>query len=133
MTNDNSNNSDSGAVATSSNFVLTFRTNHPKNRVSYGVAGVTGIVVFDLNLFADGVAPPTITIDAELKAPKVASTTAKAEAAAVRAAEKLAKAQAKADAAAAKLAEKAAKAQAALDKAQAKVDAAAKVDAPPAE
>ncbi len=54
---------------------ITFRRNHPGGgplgRVSYGVAGVPGIVVFDLGLFVGGVAPATITLDCELAAPVV--------------------------------------------------------------
>lgn len=61
---------------------LTFRRNHPGGgplgRCSYGVAGVPGIVVFDLGLFPGGVAPATITLDCELAQPqarKVAAVT----------------------------------------------------------
>ena len=119
------NDTDSAAVmAPAPNFVLTYRTEHPKNRCSYGVAGVSGIVVFDRNLFATDTPPATITLDFELKQPQVKSSTAKAEAAAARLAEKAAKAQERLDKAAAKLAEKQAKAQEAADKAQAKLDAA---------
>lgn len=61
---------------------LSFRRNHPGGgplgRCSYGVAGVPGIVVFDLGLFPGGVAPATITLDCELAQPsarKVAGVT----------------------------------------------------------
>jgi hypothetical protein len=50
--------------------VLVYRKAHPKNRCSYGIPGVTGIVVFDLNLFADGKAPKTLTVNC--KEPKTA-------------------------------------------------------------
>jgi hypothetical protein len=50
----------------SPNFTLTFRRTHPKNRVSYGVAGVPGLAVFDLALFASKKAPKTLTIDVAL-------------------------------------------------------------------
>lgn len=61
---------------------LTFRRNHPGGgplgRCSYGVAGVPGIVVFDLGLFPGGIAPATITLDVPLATPvarKVAGVT----------------------------------------------------------
>lgn len=64
------------------NFTLSFRRNHPGGgplgRCSYGLAGVPGIVVFDLGLFPGGVAPATITLDVELAQPvprKVAGVT----------------------------------------------------------
>lgn len=54
---------------------LTFRRNHPGGgplgRCSYGVAGVPGIVVFDLGLFPGGIAPATITLDVVLAEPAV--------------------------------------------------------------
>lgn len=54
---------------------LTFRRNHPGGgplgRCSYGVAGVPGIVVFDLGLFPGGVAPATITLNVTLAEPTV--------------------------------------------------------------
>lgn len=107
------------------NYTLNYRKDHPKNRCSYGVPGVSGIVVFDKNLFAGGVPPATITVDVELALPKVVSATAKAEAAAVKAAEKAAKAAEKIAKATAKAAERQAKADAALATAKAKADAAA--------
>ncbi len=59
---------------------LNFRRNHPGGgplgRVSYGLAGVPGIVVFDLGMFAGGVAPATITIDAAMAEPKVRNAAA---------------------------------------------------------
>lgn len=64
------------------NFKLTFRRNHPGGgplgRCSYGLAGVPGIVVFDLGLFPGGVAPAEITLDVALAEPsarKVAGVT----------------------------------------------------------
>jgi hypothetical protein len=48
---------------------LTFRKTHPKNRCSFGVKGVPGIVVFDCGLFADGKPPKTITVDCNLTIP----------------------------------------------------------------
>lgn len=64
------------------NFTLTYRRNHPGGgplgRCSYGLAGVPGIVVFDLGLFPGGVAPATITLDVALAMPtarKVAGVT----------------------------------------------------------
>lgn len=64
------------------NFTLSFRRNHPGGgplgRCSYGLAGVPGIVVFDLGLFPGGVAPATITLDVQLAEPtarKVAGVT----------------------------------------------------------
>lgn len=62
--------------------LLTFRRLHPGGgplgRCSYGVAGVSGIVVFDMGLFPGGVAPATITLSCELAEPqprKVAGVT----------------------------------------------------------
>lgn len=121
----------------SPNFTLVYRRQHPGGgslgRCSYGIAGVSGIVVFDMSLFANGVAPPTVTMDCEFVQPKADNKTAKAEAAAAKAVDKAAKAQAKIEAQAAKAAEKQAKADAALAAAKAKVEAAqAKVAAPAA-
>jgi hypothetical protein len=48
---------------------LTYRKSHPKDRCSYGVAGVAGIVVFDTRLFADGKPPKTITVSCNLTSP----------------------------------------------------------------
>jgi hypothetical protein len=56
-------------VAAASN-TLTFRKAHPKDRYSYGIPGVAGIVVFDTRLFANGKAPKTITLDCDLAAPE---------------------------------------------------------------
>ena len=66
---------------------LTFRKDHPKDRASYGIAGVPGIVVFDTPLFANGKAPKTITLDCDLAVPeepkkKVTAKGAKADASA---------------------------------------------------
>jgi hypothetical protein len=125
------------APAVVENTTLTFRTMHPKNRCSYGVAGNAGIVVFDLNLFAGsevaGFTPPaTITVDVLLKAVRTVARVDKAEAQAARAAEKAAKAQERVEAARIKAEEKAAKAKAALEAAQARV-AAAQAAAPATE
>jgi hypothetical protein len=61
---------------------ITFRRNHPGGgplgRCSYGIAGVPGIVVFDLGLFPGGIAPATIELNVELSTPvarKVAGVT----------------------------------------------------------
>jgi hypothetical protein len=51
------------------NHTLTYRKVHPQGRCSYGVAGVAGIVVFDLKLFADGKPPATIVLDCALALP----------------------------------------------------------------
>ena len=52
---------------------LHFRRNHPgggpKGRCSYGVTGLSGLVVFDMALFP-GKAPATITLDCPLAEPK---------------------------------------------------------------
>jgi len=108
------------------NYTLTYRRDHPKNRCSFGITGVSGIVVFDKALFVGGNPPTTITLDAELVEPKVVSATAKAGATAVKAAEKATKAAEKIAKATAKAAEHQAKADAALAAAKAKVEAAAK-------
>lgn len=65
-------------VAPASNHTLTYRKNHPNGRCSYGIAGVAGIVVFDLKLFADGKPPATLTLDCALALPiaKAAKTVA---------------------------------------------------------
>lgn len=52
-----------------SNYTLTYRRAHPNKRCSYGVAGVAGIVVFDLGIFADGKPPATIVLDCLLAVP----------------------------------------------------------------
>lgn len=100
------------------------RGDHPGNRSSYTIPGNAGNVVFFNTLFANGVAPDTITLDCEMVEPKADVKTAKAEAAAAKAIEKAAKAQAKIEAQQAKATAKAAKAAEALAKAKAKVEAA---------
>jgi hypothetical protein len=50
----------------SPNFTLTFRRTHPKNRCSYGVAGVPGLAVFDVSLFAGKKPPKAIVLDVAL-------------------------------------------------------------------
>jgi hypothetical protein len=120
------------------NRVATFHSFHPRtgvaSRASYTIPGVAGNIVIFLSMFADGVAPPTLTLDADLAMPKADGKQAKAEAAALKAIEKAEKVSAKIAAQAAKAEEKAAKAQAVLDAAQAKIDAAkaAQGDAPTA-
>lgn len=63
---------DNKTAATST--TLTYRRDHPGGgalgRVSYGLAGVPGIVVFDRGMFPDGIVPKTITIDCAMVAPK---------------------------------------------------------------
>lgn len=113
-----------------SNFVLTYRREHPGARCSYGIAGNPGIVVFDEGLFAGFgqpgfQAPATITLSCEMVPIKVDNKTAKAEAAAQKLIEKAEKAKARIAAAEAKATERKAKAEAALAAARAKVDAAA--------
>lgn len=117
-----------GTVAqTSTNRVLTYRRNHPQNRCSYGIAGVSGIVVFDLGLFANGAPPPTITVDVDLALPKaVPEKLDKAQSAAARAAEKATKAAERLAAQTAKAAERQAKADLALAKAKEKAELASK-------
>src|SRR4051794_3126568 len=57
------------ATATATNHTLTYRRTHPNDRCSYGIAGVPGIVVFDVKLFADGKPPKTIVLDCALALP----------------------------------------------------------------
>jgi hypothetical protein len=57
---------------TGTNNTMSFRKDHPKDRASYGIAGVAGIVVFDKRLFANGKAPKTITLDCDLAVPEEA-------------------------------------------------------------
>ncbi len=124
-------------TAEGTNHVLTYRRDHPQNRCSYGISGVSGIVVFDKGMFLDGNPPATITLDCMLAMPKPDQKAAKAEAQAQRAIERAAKAEAKIEAAKAKAEEKAAKAKAALEAAIAKAEAtkaaAATTEAAPAE
>jgi len=54
------------ATEQTSNSTLTFRKTHPKNRCSYGVPGVPGIVVFDIGLFAGKKPPRSILLDCAL-------------------------------------------------------------------
>lgn len=119
------------------NFTLNYRRQHPGGgalgRCSYGVPGVSGIVVFDMSLFQGGVAPATITVDVPLALPKAPVASAKAAEAAAKLAERAAKAQAKIEAAAAKAAEAQAKAESKLAAARAKVAAATAMAAPAAE
>jgi hypothetical protein len=107
------------------NKVLTYRRDHPGDRCSYGVAGVPGIVVFDKGLFADGVAPPTITLDCLLALPKPDKKEEREAARIAKLAEKEEKAKIKAAAAQAKAEERQKKAAEALAKAQEKLKSAA--------
>jgi hypothetical protein len=73
------------AQVTVSNHTLVFRRNHPQGRCSYGIAGVPGLVGFDLRMFADGKPPKSIVLDCALavpvaKVPKVAKVAAAATA-----------------------------------------------------
>lgn len=111
------------------NHVLTYRREHPGNRCSYGIAGNSGIVVFDKGLFAGSTeagfqAPATITLSCEMVPVKADTKVAREAAAAQKLIERAAKAQAKIEAAAAKALERQAKADEALAKARAKVEAA---------
>ncbi len=126
----NGNGNTDNAAQGSTNFVLTYRRDHPKNRCSYGIAGNPGIVVFDIGLFAGSdqpgfTAPATITLSCPMVSEKADSKTAKAEEQAAKAAEKAAKAEEKAKAAQARIEEKARKAQEKAAAALAKAEAAA--------
>ena len=61
---------------------LVLRRTHPRERVSYSVPGMAGLVVIDTRIFANGKAPKTITVDCDLAVPdepkKKADTTAQA-------------------------------------------------------
>lgn len=114
------------------NFTLAYRRDHPGNRCSYGIAGNPGIVVFDKNLFKDGVAPAEIGLTCEMVPVKSDNKTAKAEQAAAKLAERAAKAQAKIEATQAKVKAAQDKAAAAVAAAQAKVAAAQAAAAPAA-
>jgi hypothetical protein len=59
-------------TSTTTTNTLTFRKDHPKDRASYGIAGLAGIVVFDKRLFANVKAPKTITVDCDLAVPEEA-------------------------------------------------------------
>ena len=106
------------------NFTLTYRREHPKNRCSYGIDGVSGIVVVDRNMLADPTYTGPLVLNVPLASPKLDGKAAKAEAQAAKAKEKADKAAAKLAAAQAKIQEKADKAAAALKAAQDKVAAA---------
>ena len=105
-----------------------FHSFHPRvgtpSRASYTIPGVPGNIVIFLSMFADGVAPPSLTLDCLLAEPKTDNKSARAEAAALKAAERAAKAQARLEASQLKATERAAKAQAAADAAMAKIAAA---------
>ena len=112
-------------AATTVNHLLTYRRDHPGDRCSYGIAGNSGIVVFDKGLFVGGVAPATITVDCDLVPVKADNKAQREEAKVKAAAERAEKAQAKIIAAQARAEEKQRKAGEALEKAQAKLKAAA--------
>jgi hypothetical protein len=86
--------------AQAANFTAVINKHHPNGRTSYVIPGRTGnIVIFD-SLFEGGVAPESITLDAQLVAPlvkvdKAAEKAARLQAAADRANAALAAAQAK--------------------------------------
>lgn len=114
------------------NYRIDYRRDHPGNRCSYGIAGVSGIVVFDKGLFAGGIAPASISFDCEMAQPKLDNKTAKAEAAAAKLAAKAQAAAEKLKAQQVKIEEKARKAQEALEKAKARIAAAQPPVAAPA-
>lgn len=111
------------------NFAIVYRRDHPGDRCSYGIVGNPGIIVFDKGLFKDGVAPPHITLDCEMVAPREDNKTLKAEAQVAKLAERARKAQEKIEEATRKAEEKKAKAEKMLADAKAKVDAATKATA----
>jgi hypothetical protein len=90
------------------NFTATLnRNDHPGNRSTYVIQGTPGCIVVKNSLFANGIAPQTISLDVELVAPKAKASTAKLDklTAAIQKAEAaLAAAQAKVEAAQAKIA-----------------------------
>lgn len=106
------------------NRTINFRKHHPKNRCTYGIPGVPGVIVIDKGMLADPTAPPaTLTLSCDLQLPR-APKADKAEAQAAKAAAKAEREAAKVTAAAAKAVEKQAKADAALAKAREKAEAA---------
>lgn len=87
------------------------RNDHPGNRSTYTIAGHTGSIVVKNSLFANGIAPATISFDCEMVAPKDGGRNgqakiAKLNAAIAKAEAMLAAAQAKVAAAQAASAEK---------------------------
>lgn len=115
-------------VQTEGNRVLTFHSLHPKanpNRASYTIAGRPGNLVIFLSLFADGVAPPTLTLDSLMVTPQVKMGAPEKEAAKLaKQLERAQKAEARIAAATAKAEERKKKAEEALAKARATVAAA---------
>lgn len=111
------------------NHTLVYRRDHPQNRCSYGIAGVPGIVVFDKGLFANGVAPETITLDCVLTEVKEDKKVARATAQAAKLQERATKAQQRIELATAKAKERQEKAEAALAAAKARLAAATTVTA----
>lgn len=111
---------------TGTNYTLKLhRADHPGNRSSYTIEGHAGNVVFFNTLFANGIPPATLTLDAQLVFPKPSNKEAAAAAKAEKQRLAAIKAQEKLDAQAAKAKEKADKAAAAIAKAQATIAAAA--------
>jgi len=106
------------------NYTIVYRREHPQNRCSYGISGVSGIIVFDKSLFAGGVPPETITMDVEMALPKGDAKAAREAQAAQRLIDKAAKAQARIDALATAAKAKQEKADKALADAKARVEAA---------
>lgn len=114
------------------NHTLQFHSYHPKanpDRVSYTIPGRSGNLVIFLSLFADGVAPQTLTLDALLapaavKVDKTAIAAEKAAAKIIKEQERIAKAQARADAIKQKAADALAAAQKRAEEATAKLAAA---------
>lgn len=105
------------------NFTLFYRREHPGNRSSFGIQGVSGIVVFDNGLFAGGQPPATILLDTELVQPKADAKAAKAAEAAARLEERATKAKERLEAQQLKAKERQVKADEQLAKAKAKLEA----------
>lgn len=115
------------APAPQPNYTVMYRRDHPGGgalgRCSFGINGVSGIIVFDKALFA-GAVPSIITMDCEFVQPKPDAKEAKAQAQAVKLAQKAEAAKLKLEQQSAKAAERQAKADKALADAKAKVEAA---------
>lgn len=110
------------------NFTLNKHGVHPAsnpNRTSYTIPGNPGNLVIFNSLFADGVAPDTLTLSVPVVSPKADNKEAKAAAAAARVIERAEKAAAREAARLEKARLKAEKAAAVIAAAQAKIDAAA--------
>lgn len=76
-------------TVTTTTTTLHFRRNHPGGgvlgRCSYGIAGVPGIVVFDVGMFAGGVPPATIELPFAMAVPSPRVAVAKVTSAVVAA------------------------------------------------